>query len=143
MTKRSWLRRRSAPAVISLAVVWGELIDQLGHADPALDRRIVLERQLRSPLHPKLARDARLQNRVRRLQTLERPRALPLGAEHRDEDTRVPKVGRRFDAGDSDEADPRVLELPDRFGEHLPDRFVDATHSVGHARYSSAWTDFS
>ena len=46
----------------SLAVVWGELINQLGHANPALDRRIVLEGQLRSPLHAQLACEPGLQD---------------------------------------------------------------------------------
>src|SRR3954471_5674812 len=63
--KRSFERRASATACRSLVVwVWGELIDQLGHADPALDGRIVFEGQLWSPLHSQLARHARLQDPV-------------------------------------------------------------------------------
>src|SRR5206468_6524523 len=69
--KRSWPRIASATATRSLAVVWGELIDQLRHADPPFHRRIVLERELRSSLQPKLAREARLQDGVSRLQALE------------------------------------------------------------------------
>src|SRR6185503_13148174 len=65
--KRSWERSASATACRSLVCcVWGELIDELGHADPALDRRIVFEGQLGSPLQPELARDAGLQEPVRR-----------------------------------------------------------------------------
>ena len=37
----------------------------LRHADPALDRRIVFEGQLRRPLQPQLARDPRLEDAVR------------------------------------------------------------------------------
>src|SRR4026209_2238560 len=59
--KRSCERTASATACRSLVVcVWGELIDQLGHPDAALDRRIVFEGQLGSPLHSQLARHARL-----------------------------------------------------------------------------------
>src|ERR671933_2028779 len=61
--KRSCARIASATAPTSL-VVWGELIDQLRHADPALDGRIVFEGELRRPLHPQLAADPRLQDAV-------------------------------------------------------------------------------
>src|SRR6266511_2920646 len=140
MRNCSWPRIVSATAVSSLAVVWGEFIDQLGDADPALYRRIVLEGQLWGSFESQLARDPRLQHRVRRLQAGERLRALALRAEDGHEDARVPQVRRRLDSGHGDEADARVLELPDSFGQHLPDRLVDAAHSLGHARYSSAWT---
>ena len=52
----------------SLRVVWGELIDELGHAHAALDRRIVFEGQLRSPLQSQLPGDPRLKQAVRRLE---------------------------------------------------------------------------
>src|SRR5438093_8178604 len=87
---RSWPRIASTTAARSLAVVWGELIDQLRHLDPPLNRRIVFERQLRSPLHAQLARQPRLQNGVRGLQSLERPLSLPLGPEDGDEHARLP-----------------------------------------------------
>src|SRR5437868_7136358 len=119
--KRSWLRIASATAVSSVAVVWGEFIDQLRHADPALDRRIVLERQLRSSFQAQLTRDARLQDRVRRLQSGDRLRALSLGPEHGDEHARVSQVRRRLHAGDRHEPDPRVLELPDSLRQDLAD----------------------
>src|ERR671930_3244 len=138
--KRSLSRIASATAVSSLAVVWGEFIDQLGHADPALDRRIVLECQLRGPFQVQLARDARLQDCVRRLQAGDRLRALPLRAQYRDEDARVAEVGRRFHSGDSDKADTRILQQTDGLGQHLPDRLVDPAHSIRHGGYSSAWT---
>src|SRR5919199_4018332 len=65
--KRSPFRNAAAAAArSSLVVVWGDLIDQLRHAGGALDRRIVLERQLRSALHSELAREPRLQEAVRR-----------------------------------------------------------------------------
>src|SRR5437868_3585651 len=112
--KRSCPRIASATALRSLAVVWGELIDQLGHADPPLHRRIVLELQLGGSLHSELSRNLRLKHGMCRLETGERLRALPLGAEHRHVDPRVPQIGRGLDAGDGDESDPRVLELAHR-----------------------------
>src|SRR5919199_6727241 len=66
----------AAAARSSLVVVWGDLIDQLRHAGGALDGRIVLEGQLRGPLHSQPPRDPPLQHAVRRLEALERP--LPL-----------------------------------------------------------------
>src|SRR5438874_1282367 len=87
---RSWPRIAPTTAARSLAVVWGELIDQLRHLDPPLNRRIVFERQLGSPLHPQLAREPRLQDGVRSLQSLERPFSLPLRAEDRHEHARLP-----------------------------------------------------
>src|SRR6478752_7759415 len=75
--KRSFERIASATACRSLVVCfWGELIDQLGHADPALDRRIVFEGQLRSPLHSQLAGEASLQDAVSSGKPGERLRAL-------------------------------------------------------------------
>src|SRR5712691_5228614 len=135
---RSWPRIASATAVSSLAVVWGELIDQLRHADPALDRRIVLEGQLWGSLHSEFTRESRLEHRVCSLQSRQRVGALPLGAQHRDEDAGVTQVGRGLDPRDRDEADARVLELPDSFREHLSDGFVYPAHSIRHQGYSSA-----
>src|SRR5439155_11185406 len=127
-------------AVRSLAVVWGELIDQLRHPDPPLNRRIVFEHELGSPLHAELARDSRLQNRVRGLETGQCPLALPLGAEDRNEDARVPQVGGGLDAGDSDKSDPGVLQLPYSLGHGLPERLVHAAHAIRHTRYSTGCT---
>src|SRR5918995_1506022 len=115
-------RKRSPPRIasaafsssVSIVVVWGELIDQLGHANASLDRRIVLEGQLGSPLHPQLAREPRLQRSMCSLQPLERLGALLLRAEDADEDLRVPQVGRRLHACDRDEPDARVLQLGHR-----------------------------
>src|SRR6266571_4518051 len=106
----SWPRIVSATATRSLAVVWGELIDQLRHANPPLNRRIVLEGKLRGPFHPELSRKPTLQNRVRRLKTFERLPLLALRAEHRDEDARCPEIRSRLDTGDGDESNPRVLQ---------------------------------
>src|SRR6478672_12426032 len=73
--KRSFERIASATACRSLVVcIWGELIDQLGHPDPALDRRIVFERQLGGPLHSQLSRHASLQDAVCRGEPGERLR---------------------------------------------------------------------
>src|SRR3954468_14249244 len=94
----SWVvtRKRSCPRIASATasrsgVVWGELIDQLRHADAALDALIVFEGQLRGALHPELPREPRLEHAVRRLEGCERPLALALGAEHRDEHVRLPE----------------------------------------------------
>src|SRR5581483_11226423 len=88
-TNRSFARSASATALRSL-VVWGELIDEVGHAHAALDRRIVLEGQLGSPLHPELARQPALQDTVGGRQPLQRRLPLPRRAEHADVDGRVP-----------------------------------------------------
>src|SRR5689334_2643663 len=99
--KRSCERSASATACRSLVwVVWGELIDQLGHADPALDGRIVFEGQLWGPLHSELTRESRLQHAVRRLEPRERLPPLRLRAKHADEHARVPEIRRGLDAGD-------------------------------------------
>src|SRR5919206_1340042 len=90
--KRSCERRASTTAARSF--VSGELIDELCHADPALDRRIVLEGQLRGPLHSQLAPDACLEDAVRRGEPGEGRVALPLRPEDADEDARVAEVGR-------------------------------------------------
>src|ERR1700675_1946976 len=116
-TNRSCSRIASATAVRSLAVVWGELIDQLCHADPTFDRRLVLERQLRSSFQAQLASKLRLQQRTGRLKAGERLRTLSLGTEDRQVDPCMPEIGRGLYSGDRDEADPGVLQLPDRFGQ--------------------------
>src|SRR6266511_376997 len=138
MTKRSWPRIASATAVRSLAVVWGELIDQLRHAHAALDRRIVLEGQLGRSLHSELLRESRLKHGVRRLKPGKCLRLFSLRPEDGDEDARMAEIGGRLNAGHGHEADPRILELPNRLREDLADRLVDATHAMGHARYSTA-----
>src|SRR5438309_692226 len=74
-TKRSFARSASTTASRSL-VVWGELIDEVGHAHAALDRWIVLEGQLRGPFHSQLPRQPPLQQPMGRGQALER--RLPL-----------------------------------------------------------------
>src|SRR6266487_466628 len=139
-TKRSCSRIASATAVSSLAVVWGELIDQLCHADPTFDRRIVLEGQLRSPFHTQLAPELRLEQRTRRLQAGERLRTLAFGAEDRQVDTRVPEIWRGLHPGDRHEADAGIFQLPDPLREDLANRLVDAAHPICHREYSSACT---
>src|SRR5919202_2457264 len=134
--KRSRERIASATAPISL-VVWGELIDQLRHADPALDRGIVFERQLRRPFHPQLARQPPLEHAVRRFEADEALLPLLLRAEHADVDARVPQVRRRVDAGHRHEADPGVLQLAHGLRQPLPDSLVETSHADGHNRYSS------
>src|SRR5204862_879736 len=135
MRKRSCERIASATAATS--VVWGELIEQLRHADPALDGWIVFERELRRPLHPELVREPRLQDAVRRLQAGKAVLPAFLGSEHTHVDAGVAQVRRGLDADHRDEADPRILQLADGFGEHLPDGLVDTSHAPAHAAYSS------
>src|SRR4030095_1974108 len=130
--KRSFVRSASATAVRSLVVVWGELIDQVRHADAALDGVIVLKRQLRSPFHSELACDPPLEHTVRGLQPRERLLALLLRPEDADEDVRLAQVGRRFDPGDGDEPDPQGAGRAEHFGEDFLHCRVDATHSVTH-----------
>src|SRR5436190_12390352 len=137
---RSWPRIASTTAERSLAVVWGELIDQLRHADPPLYRRIVLECELRGPLHSQLACDPCLEDRVRGLEPLERAFLLPCVAEPRHEHAGVPQIRGSLDGRHSDESDSRILELTDRLRQDLADRLVDAPHPIGHARYSIGCT---
>src|SRR4051812_36663402 len=82
--KRSCSRNAAATACRSVCVVilGSELVDQATHPHAPLDRRIVLERQLRGPLHSELPREAALQHAVRGLGPDERPQPLLLRAEH-------------------------------------------------------------
>src|ERR687887_1673935 len=91
MRKRSFERIASATAATSL-VVWGELIDQLHHADPALDGRIVFERQLRRPLQPQLPPETRLQDTVCRFESGEALPPLVLRAEDADVDDGMAEI---------------------------------------------------
>src|SRR2546421_5217526 len=110
---------RSASTTAARSFVSGELIDELCHADPTLDRRIVLEGQLGGSLHSQLSREARLEDAVGGGEPLQAPLALLLRAQDAHEDTGLAEVGRRPDAGDRDEADPGILQVADPFGEHL------------------------
>src|SRR6266536_1122847 len=133
--KRSCERSASTTASRSafwFVVVCDELIDQLRHANALFDRRIVLERHLRRALQPQLARDPPLQHPVRGLEPDHRLLALARGAEDADEDGRLPKIGRRVDTGDRDEADARILQLADGLSEHLAQGFVHAPHPASH-----------
>src|SRR4051812_15135760 len=132
-TKRSCERIASATAFRSSVVFWRELIDELGHADPALDRRIVLEGQLGRPLHSELLGQAGLQDPVRGGEAVQCPLPLSLGTEHADENRGMTQVGRGLDTRDGDEADPRILELDDSFRDHLADGLVHSAHPVAHA----------
>src|SRR4051794_14326429 len=129
--KRSCARIASATAASSLLT--GEIVHQLAHADALLHGSIVFEGQLRGPPEPELAREPRLEDAVGGGQALERGDALALRPEDADEDARLLEVGRRLDAGDGDEADPRVLELRHGLREDLPDGLVHSAHAIGHA----------
>src|SRR6476469_8373437 len=131
-TKRSCSRVAFATAAKSLTVVWGELIDQLCHSDPTFDRGIVLEGQLRGSFHAELTRKLGLQQRMGGLESVDRLCPLSFGTEDGHVDACVPEVGGRFHSGDRDEADPGVLELPDRLREDLANRLVDTAHPIGH-----------
>src|SRR6476646_6655842 len=140
--KRSWLRIASATAarsavggvliVVGVVGPGSEVVDQLRHPHPLLDGRIVFEGELRSPLELELVRDLGLEDAARRRQAAERRVALPRAPAHADVDRGVLEVSRRGHAGHGHEADPRVLEIRQRLGQHLPDRLVDAAHPLSH-----------
>src|SRR5437870_8610879 len=90
--KRSCERRASTTAARSF--VSGELIDELCHADPTLDRRIVLEGQLGGSLHSQLSRDPRLEDAVGRGEAGQTAIALPLRSEDAHEHAGRTEVGR-------------------------------------------------
>src|SRR5579884_183595 len=143
VTRRKRSCRRSASAIAFRSVVWfivvrRELVDQAGHAHAALDRRIVLEGQLRSSLQPELSRESRLEDTVSSLEAVQARTQPAARAEHTHVDGGVPQVGGRVDAGDSDQADAGILELRERLREDLPDRLVHPTHALAHGLYSSA-----
>src|SRR5215471_6471584 len=128
---------RSASAIVFRSVVWvivvrRELVDQAGHAHAALDRRIVLEGQLGGPLQPELARNPRLEDAVRRLETEETRSLLATRAEDAHVDGRVPEIGSRIDARHGDQPDSGVLEFRDGLGQHLPHRLVHPAHPFTH-----------
>src|ERR671924_355989 len=101
---RSCLRISSATAARSVVsgLIWGELIDELGKPHPPLYGRIVLKRQLRSPLQVELPVHPGLEDAVVRLQARQRRLPGPLVAEHAHVDRRVAEIGARDDAGDRD-----------------------------------------
>src|ERR687887_1340437 len=111
--KRSCERRAST--TVARSFVSGELIDEFCHADPALDRRIVLEGQLGGSFDSQLPRDAGLEDAVGGGETCQALLALPLRPEDADEDPRVAEIRRGADAGDGDEADPWILQVADPF----------------------------
>src|SRR5262249_43316632 len=128
-------RARSVVGVFIVVLGWlvgGEVVDQLRHPHPTLDRLIVFEGELRGPLELELVRDRRLEDAVRSCEASQRRVALLLSAEDADVDGRVAEIGGRGDPRDRDEPDPRVLELGDGFGQHLADRLVDAAHPFSH-----------
>src|SRR5262245_29754351 len=132
VTSRKRWCSRSASATASSSLVRDELIDQLRHPHPPLDRRIVLEGQLGGPLQPELPCDPRLEHAVGRLEPGKRPRACSPPAKDAHEDRGVTEVGGGLDAGDRYEADPRVLQLEHGLREQLPQRLVDPSHAVTH-----------
>src|SRR5438094_4251638 len=143
-TKRSCARTASATASRSLRVVvaWlivgnvgefaRELVDQLRHADASLDRRIVFERELRRPLQPELARDARLHDAVRRLEAAPGRAAPARAAERRPEDDAFAQVRRDLHARDGHHPDPGILELPNGLGDDGANGLVDPAHALAH-----------
>src|SRR5665647_1873441 len=141
--KRSCARSASATAcrsVFCAIPVGGELVDELCHTDATLDREIVLEGQLRSPLHPELPRELSLQQPVRCFQPGERRPLLAGVSEHAHVHRRDAQIGARHHAGDRHEADPRVLQLGQRLRQDLPDGRVHPAHSLAHEGYSSRCT---
>src|SRR6266508_926359 len=94
---RSW--PRIASPTRSCSVIGGELIDELRHPDPAFDRGIVFEGELRSPLEPQLSGQMSLEHSVSRGEPGECPLALALGAEHADVHDGTSQVRRGLDRG--------------------------------------------
>src|SRR5665647_398341 len=140
---RSCARSASATAcrsVFCAITVGGELVDQLCHTDATLDGEIVLEGQLRCPLHPELPCELSLQQPVRCLEARERRPLLARVPEHAHVHGRDAQVGARHDAGDRHEADPGVLQIGQRFRQDLPDRLVHPAHPLAHGGYSSRCT---
>src|SRR5262249_17441464 len=139
--KRSWPRRAASTCSISIAALilrvvarfGGELVDQLVHAHPPLDRVIVRERELRSPAEMKLARDAALQDASRPRERGERALLVTRRPEHAHPDGCMCEVARGLDARHGDEPETRILELLDRLRQHLLDRLVDAAHPAAAA----------
>src|ERR1700693_2601335 len=105
------------------------------HTHAAFDGWIVFEGQLRSPLQPQLACDARLEDAVGRGEALQRALSLLLRAEDAYPDPSVPKVGRRLDPGHRYESDAGVFQLEEPFRQCCADRLVHTSHSIGHDRH--------
>ena len=124
--KRSCARIASATGAQISRFVWGELIDQLASCGR---RARPTDRIRRSSCGVRFSlsslREPRLEDAVRRREPGERPVALRLVAEHADVDRACAQVGRRLDAGDRHEADPRVLEPAD-----APPRATSRTASL-------------
>src|SRR4029077_18308037 len=88
--KRSCPRRAASTGSISVAAlilggvgrVGRELVDELVHPHPTLDRMIVREQELRSPAQMEVARDAALQDAACACERRQRPLLLALRAEH-------------------------------------------------------------
>jgi uncharacterized membrane protein YfcA len=74
---------------------------------------------------------------VRRLESGQTLPLLLFGAEDADVYPRVAQVPRGLDPCHRHEADPGVLQLADRLGEHLPDGLVHTPHAAVHAWYST------
>src|SRR5262245_35485093 len=106
-TNRSCGLIASAAAAGSV-VDWGDIVDEPRHANPALDRRIVLEGQARSPFEAELVVEARLQIAVCGLEPFESLVAPALGPQHAHEHTCLTEIGRGLDTRYGDEADARV-----------------------------------
>ena len=106
-----------------------QVVDQLRHPDAVLDRLIVFEQQLRRPAQMELAVHARLQDPGGALERGQRSEAPLLAAVDAQPHGRLREIGRRHDAGDGDEADPRILQRRDRLGDDRLDRLVDPAHA--------------
>src|SRR5262249_27184153 len=121
----------SSRSVISGQVVY-EVVDQLRHANPALDRRIVFERELRRSLQRELARDTRLDVTLRARKPFHRRLPLSLVAEDGHIDTSLAEVRRHIDSGHGDERDAGILHARQVFGDHCADELIDAAHALAH-----------
>ena len=123
-----------------------DLVEQLRDPHSALERLVVLEGERRRVLDPQLARDPRLEEAARGLESRHRLCPLLLVAEHAHVDAGVAKVWARVDGCHSDESNAGVFESPsDSGGKDLPQGLVHAPHAIrGHPIGPNAyWRVFS
>src|SRR5437763_9700031 len=110
------------------------LIEQARDPNAALRRLVVVEREGRGALDPRLASDRCLEHAVGRAESGQR--RLPLGilAQHADVDPRGAEVRACLDGGHGGEANPWVLELGgDRCPDHFAHELVDPPYALGHS----------
>src|SRR5450755_3282697 len=111
-------RRRGGDAVpgarmsVRVLAVFGDgVVDQLGQTKTGFNGIVVHEMELRHRIEREPVRELSAQVSSRMLQGCNRGRRLLLAGQMREKNLGVRKVGGHFDRGDSDHADPRVLDV--------------------------------